>query len=79
MIFSVELFDDDINEAEHVFVLVLDLLDAFSPLDVDLTPRNGTLVVIVDDDGKQPVAIVLCHSSILLLWYLEDPHIDTSQ
>ncbi len=68
VIFSVELFDDDINEAEQVFVLVMELLDALTPVDVDLTPRNACLVVIIDDDSKQPVAIVLCHSSILLLW-----------
>ncbi len=52
MTFSVEIFDDDINEADQVFVLLLELMDATSPEFVDLAPRNACLVTIVDDDRK---------------------------
>ena len=47
---SVMLFDDDVNEAEEVFVVLLELVSAENPDKVDLSQRKASLCRIGDDD-----------------------------
>ena len=44
------VFDDDINEVEQVFVVLLELVSAENPDKVDLSQRNASLCRIMDDD-----------------------------
>ncbi len=47
------IVDDDINEAEQIFVIILVVADAVDPARVDLESRRfATLGRIIDDDGK---------------------------
>ena len=44
--------DDTINEADEVFVVLLEVVDAVDPNRVDLGVRNASLCRIGDDDRK---------------------------
>lgn len=49
---SIEIFDDDINEANQAFVLLLELVDVVEP-ELAAVLRNACLIFIFDDDGKE--------------------------
>ena len=48
---SVPVVDDEIDEVEELFVLLLELVSAENPNRVDLSERNISLARINDDDG----------------------------
>ena len=48
----INVTDDIINEADEVFVVHLELVDAVDPNRVDLGVRNASLCRIGDDDRK---------------------------
>ena len=49
---DIQIFDDDIDEADEGFVLLLEVVDpAVAPF-VDLSSRNATMGRIEDNDGK---------------------------
>ena len=49
---SVMVNDDDIEEENEVFAVLLELVSAVNPDRVDLSERNISLLRIVDDDGE---------------------------
>ena len=49
---SVPVVNDDIEEVDELFVLVLELVSAVNPDRVDLSERNISLARINDDDGE---------------------------
>ena len=49
---SVPVVDDNIDEADELFAVLLELVDAENPDRVDLSERNITLLRINDDDGE---------------------------
>ena len=69
------VFDDDVNEVEEVFVVLLELVRAENPDKVDLSQRKASLCRIMDDDceclafGKYTLCIVgiLVFLSLFLL------------
>ncbi len=48
----IAITDDGINEAEEVFVVILELVAAQNPDKVDLNVRNVSLCTIGDNDRK---------------------------
>ena len=49
---SVPVVDDDINEEDEFFAILLELVSAVNPDRVDLSERNISLARIYDDDGE---------------------------
>ena len=49
---SVPVVNDDIEEVDELFVLLLELVSAVNPDRVDLSERNISLLRIYDDDGE---------------------------
>ena len=49
---SVPVVNDDIDEVDELFVLLLELVSAENPDRVDLDERNISLARINDDDGE---------------------------
>lgn len=50
---SLMIFNDNIDEVNEVFAVLLELVSAENPDKVNLSERNATLCRIVDDDGKR--------------------------
>ena len=48
----IPICDDEIDEADEGFVVVLELKDPAKDISVDLSTRNATLGRIDDNDGK---------------------------
>ena len=60
---DIPIFDDDIDEADEGFVLLLEVVDpAVAPF-VDLSSRNASLGRIDDNDGKHSTHIVFLESN----------------
>ena len=49
---SVPVVNDEIDEVDELFVLLLELVSAVNPDRVDLSERNISLLQITDDDGE---------------------------
>ena len=49
---SVRVVDDDIDEDDEVFAVLLELVSAVNPDRVDLSERNISVLRIADDDGE---------------------------
>ena len=49
---SVTVVNDDIDEEDELFAVLLELVSAENPDRVDLSERNITLLQITDDDGE---------------------------
>ena len=49
---TVTIIDDDINEVDEFFSILLELVSAVNPHRVDLGERNISLLRIYDDDGE---------------------------
>ncbi len=49
---SIPIIDDDINEGDEVFAVILELIDAVDPNRVDLSFLNACLCTIIDNDRK---------------------------
>ena len=49
---SIPITDDEINEPEEGFLLVLELVSAVDPSLVDLSARNASICRIQDNDRK---------------------------
>lgn len=49
---EIEIFDDEINEADEVFAVLLEVLTDVPVGQVDLLTRNASLCTIVDNDRK---------------------------
>ena len=49
---SVMVVDDDIDEEDELFAILLELVSAVNPDRVDLSERNISLLRITDDDGE---------------------------
>ena len=49
---SVLVVDDDIDEVDELFAILLELVSAENPDRVDLSERNISLLRIIDDDGE---------------------------
>ena len=49
---SVMIVNDDIDEVNEVFAVLLELVSAVNPDKVFLDERNASLCRIVDDDGE---------------------------
>ena len=49
---SVPVVNDEIDEVDELFVLLLELVSAENPDRVDLSERNISLARINDDDGE---------------------------
>ncbi len=49
---SIPIIDDDINEGDEIFAVILELIDAVDPNRVDLNFRNASLCRIGDNDRK---------------------------
>ena len=70
---DIQIFDDEIDEADEGFVILLEVVDpAVAPV-VDLSTRNTSLGRIDDNDGKsnKTFAVILCFPDNL---YREDFH-----
>ena len=52
LVLSVMVVDDDIDEDDELFAVLLEVVDAVNPDRVNLTERNISLFQITDDDGK---------------------------
>ena len=52
--------DDTINEADEVFVVLLEFVDAVDPNRVDLSFRNASLCRIGDNDRKLETVLMQC-------------------
>ena len=50
--FSVMVVNDDIDEEDELFAVLLELVSAVNPNRVDLGERNISLLRIADDDGE---------------------------
>ena len=48
---SMMVVDDDIDEVDELFAVLLELVSAVNPDRVDLSERNISLLRINDDDG----------------------------
>ena len=48
----IPITDDEVNEAEEFFAVLLEVVDAVSPERVDISGRNVSLCFIVDNDRK---------------------------
>ena len=60
---NILIFDDEIDEADEGFVLLLEVVDpAVAPF-VDLSTRNASLGRIDDNDGKHSTHIVFLGSN----------------
>ena len=58
---SVPVVNDDIDEDDELFVLLLELVSAVNPDRVDLSERNISLLQITDDDGEcDRVCVCFC-------------------
>ena len=58
---SVMVNDDDIEEENEVFAVLLELVSAVNPDRVDLSERNISLLQITDDDGEcDRVCVCFC-------------------
>ena len=66
ILIPVPIFDDAINEAEEVFVVVLELVDAVNPGTVDLKEINATLCKILDNDRKY-ITVCACRYMYYIL------------
>ena len=49
---SVIVVNDDIDEEDEIFAVLLELVSAVNPDRVDLSERNISLIWITDDDGE---------------------------
>ena len=49
----IPITNDDIDEVDEVFVVVLELVDAVNPDRVDILVRSASLCRIVDEDSKK--------------------------
>ena len=49
---SVRVVDDDIDEDNELFAVLLEVVDAVNPNRVDLSERNISVLRIADDDGE---------------------------
>ena len=49
---SVNVIDDDIDERDEFFAVLLELVSAVTPDRVDLSEKNISLLRITDDDGE---------------------------
>ena len=49
---SVRVVDDDIDEDDELFAVLLEVVDAVNPHRVNLTERNISVLRIADDDGE---------------------------
>ena len=49
---SVMVVDDDIDEDDELFAVLLEVVDAVNPHRVNLTERNISVLRIADDDGE---------------------------
>ena len=59
LVLSVPVVNDDIDEVDELFVLLLELVSAENPDRVDLSERNISLARINDDDGEC-VCVCVC-------------------
>ncbi len=50
---GVLIFDDTVNEADEIYVVVLSVFSANKPEMVDLQERNASVCRITDNDGKR--------------------------
>ena len=52
LVLSVMVVDDDIDEDDEFFAVLLEVVDAVNPDRVDLSERNISVFRIADDDGE---------------------------
>ena len=58
---SVPVVNDDIDEVDELFAVLLELVSAVNPDRVDLSERNISLLQITDDDGEcDRVCVCFC-------------------
>ena len=61
LVLSVPVVDDDIDEDDEFFAILLELVSAVNPDRVDLSERNISLLQITDDDGEcDRVCVCFC-------------------
>lgn len=56
----IAISDDNINEGDEVFVVIMELLDAVDPTRVDLSACYATLCMIGDNDRKLTNTLFKC-------------------
>ena len=56
---SVPIVDDDIDEEDEFFAILLELVSAVNPDRVDLSERNISLLRIYDNDGECEMCMCL--------------------
>ena len=65
---SVPIVDDDIDEEDEFFAILLELVSAVNPDRVDLSERNISLLRIYDNDGEfeMYMCLLFCNSPELV-------------
>ena len=66
----IPIFDDEINEADEGFMILLELVDSNLADSVDLLSRNCTLGIIHDNDRKCLLLFAGILKSVLLNSYI---------
>ena len=84
---QISIINDEINEADEFFVVVLEIVDAVNPAIVDLSVQNASLCQIMDNDRKWKLSEGACmsrylcayfppFSDIFSVFFLEESHSD---
>ena len=71
LVMSVIIVDDDIDEVDEVFAVLLELVSAENPDRVDLSERNISLARINDDDGECDCVCVCIFADCSEMMYVE--------